>query len=259
MKILHPEMNLEAFFQQLSKSKESFLFLDFDGTLAPFTQNPEDAQPYPGVSDRIMQIMKKTRVIISSGRGVLRLQRLLNLTPSPELWGSHGGERLLINTTTPTVTVLDPSVQKLLAAAAADIYIWAPDLYCEVKPLSIALHWRGKDPEIIHEQGERVRKEWEKLVQDVLEIHEFDGGLELRSKGVNKGLVISKILPEVPQGTPMAYLGDDFTDEEAFEVLGGRGLKVLVREDSRPTKADIQIEPPKELLWFLDKWIESCS
>jgi len=33
----------------------------------------------------------------------------------------------------------------------------------------------------------------------------------------------------------IAYLGDDQTDEDAFEALHGQGLSVLVRSQYRPT------------------------
>jgi len=54
----------------------------------------------------------------------------------------------------------------------------------------------------------------------------------------------------------VAYLGDDLTDEDAYKALGNKGLKVLVGAKSRKSLADIQINPPVELLAFLDKWIE---
>jgi len=55
-----------------------------------------------------------------------------------------------------------------------------------------------------------------------------------------------------------AYLGDDLTDEDAFKQLGQRGLKVLVRKVLRDTLADIWLEPPDELIWFLKKWEKTC-
>jgi trehalose-6-phosphatase len=33
---------------------------------------------------------------------------------------------------------------------------------------------------------------------------------------------VKTLLKEVPHDTVIAYLGDDFTDEEAFEILGDR-------------------------------------
>ncbi len=59
---------------------------------------------------------------------------------------------------------------------------------------------------------------------------------------------------ETGSGAAVAYLGDDRTDEDAFRELNGKGLSVLVRKEQRPTAAEIWIEPPAELLDFLEKW-----
>ena len=75
--------------------------------------------------------------------------------------------------------------------------------------------------------------------------------------GQNKGLAIKELLAEIAPDDLIAYLGDDLTDEEAFTALDGRGLKVLVRHEFRPTHADVQIAPPEELLQFLDRWAQS--
>jgi trehalose-6-phosphatase len=56
----------------------------------------------------------------------------------------------------------------------------------------------------------------------------------------------------------IAYLGDDFTDEDAFSAIKGKGLSALVRPEWRPTSADVWIIPPEELLSFFDRWIEAC-
>ena len=56
-------------------------------------------------------------------------------------------------------------------------------------------------------------------------------------------------------GSVFEYLGDDLTDEYAFQQLSNRGLKVLVREEPRETLADIRLTPPDELVCFLGKWI----
>jgi trehalose-phosphatase len=76
---------------------------------------------------------------------------------------------------------------------------------------------------------------------------------------MNKGVAINKILNEGNSDIPIAYLGDDLTDEDAFRAIGNNGLRVLVRKQTRTTLADIQIIPPGELLKFLDMWIESTS
>ena len=52
-----------------------------------------------------------------------------------------------------------------------------------------------------------------------------------------------------------AYLGDDVTDENAFQAVKGHGVGLLVREELRPTEADVWIRPPDELRSFLLDWI----
>jgi trehalose-6-phosphatase len=66
-----------------------------------------------------------------------------------------------------------------------------------------------------------------------MELLEFDGGIEMRMPGRDKGDAVRTILDEIGPEAPVAYLGDDATDERAFLALGTRGLSVLVRPESR--------------------------
>ncbi|MGH9571319.1 MAG: hypothetical protein ACRD4F_16865, partial [Candidatus Angelobacter sp.] len=56
-----------------------------------------------------------------------------------------------------------------------------------------------------------------------------------------------------------AYLGDDLTDEDAFQAINGRGLSVLVRPAWRSTTAQAWLRPPGELIQFLNDWIHACG
>jgi trehalose-phosphatase len=58
---------------------------------------------------------------------------------------------------------------------------------------------------------------------------------------------------------PVAFLGDDITDEDAFRVLGQRGLSVLVRSEHRETEAQAWLRPPRELIDFLLQWSNNIS
>jgi hypothetical protein len=87
----------------------------------------------------------------------------------------------------------------------------------------------------------------------------FDGGLELRAPGKNKGDAVSAILAESGPDFAAAYLGDDQTDENAFRAIKGRGLSILVRPEPRPTMADMWLRPPDELGRFLRDWLVACG
>jgi trehalose-phosphatase len=86
---------------------------------------------------------------------------------------------------------------------------------------------------------------------------DFDGGVEIRIPGADKGDVVRVLLSEMEPATPVAYLGDDATDERAFRVIRGRGLSVLVRPRWRQTAAQLWIKPPEELISFLTLWLEA--
>ena len=56
------------------------------------------------------------------------------------------------------------------------------------------------------------------------------------------------------QDAVCAYLGDDFTDEDAFRAIRPHGPGVLVREEPRKTEADLWLSRPHEVTAFLQRW-----
>ena len=70
-------------------------------------------------------------------------------------------------------------------------------------------------------------------------------------------LYLLKALGLDEDGVAPVYLGDDFTDEHAFEALAGRGLRVFVGEANDPevagrtTAADYRLNSTDEVERFL--------
>ena len=62
------------------------------------------------------------------------------------------------------------------------------------------------------------------------------------------------VLSQTSENSAVAYLGDDMTDEDAFQAVKARGLAVLVRPQFRPTAADVWLRPPEELVAFMQHW-----
>jgi len=81
----------------------------------------------------------------------------------------------------------------------------------------------------------------------------------MRMPDRDKRDAVRTILMEVGAGVPVAYLGDDATDEHAFRALGDRGLTVLVRPRQRRTAARVWLKPPEELLEFLSYWLDAVQ
>lgn len=253
--------DLAAFFRQVHAAPRRALLLDYDGTLAPFRVERDQAAPYPEVRALLNTILTAghTRLVIISGRSVHDVWRLANLAAPIEIWGSHGAERLL-----PDDTYAGPQLSEQAAGGLARAAGWAERngfvARCERKPASLAFHWRGEAPRVAQDLRARAMEAWLPLTAEAgLALHEFDGGVEIRLPQYTKGGAVRRILAEEGALAAIAYLGDDMTDEDAFRALGAHGLGVLVRPELRPTAARHWLRPPDELLDFLQRWHQGAS
>jgi trehalose 6-phosphate phosphatase len=185
---------------------------------------------------------------------------LLNLRRRPELWGAHGWERLLPDGRGARIP-LDVNVRRQLDEGERRARELArAGARLETKPASVALHWRGASALAAARIREALPQLWEPLAANGdVELLPFDGGVELRARGCNKQHAVKAVLSESPGEAAVAYLGDDLTDEEAFEAVKPHGLAVLVRPEFRETAADLWIRPPRELLAFLRRWRDACG
>ena len=253
--------DLDRLMEMIAHSQNSVLLLDYDGTLAPFTVDRQQALPYPGVVPLLRAIMAtgRTRVALVTGRCVADVVPLLGMDPAPEIWGSHGLQRRLPNGSCEATPLGDEVLQGLSAAKRWLIEQKLDDL-AEHKPGGIAIHWREVNEARAAEIRERVMRGLSPITTSIyLEAMDFDGGVEIRMRGIDKGDVVRAIIHEMHPDSPIAYLGDDVTDERAFEALEGRGVGVLVRPNWRTTSAQLWITPPEELLDFLERWLRACS
>jgi trehalose-phosphatase len=252
--------DVAQFFEQVRRASKRTLLLDYDGTLAPFTPDRTRAFPYREFPELISKIMRHgTRVVLISGRPATELLFLSGIHPHPEIWGSHGMERLHADGSY-EVEKPSPEQEHGLKIASKSLHTAGLGPRIETKPGGIAVHWRGLSPDERATIETKVRNVCSSLSSDYgLALLPFDGGLELRAPGKNKGDAVNAILTEAGPGVPAAYLGDDQTDEDAFRAIKGKGLAILVRPELRPTLADVWLRPPDELGRFLRDWLLACG
>jgi trehalose 6-phosphate phosphatase len=256
MEILNHKIDLGKILSDVASSDQPVLLLDYDGTLAPFRDERDQAYPYPEVRESLARIIAggRARLAVISGRSIDDLIPLLGLDPPPEIFGSHGLEHLTGGGSR-YMSPLSETTQRGLAEIRGWVKQEGLDSVSELKPSGAAFHWRGLPDAQARRIESLVRYPWQELAGDLgLELHRFDGGLELRVAGITKGNAVKELLDTVEPGQPVAYFGDDRTDEDAFRALKGRGLTVLVRTAIRDTVADIWIAPPDELVEFLSHW-----
>lgn len=235
--------------------------LDYDGTLSPFTEKRDKALLYPGAGEILEQLIDggDTRIVIVTGRTVESLMSLLTLKSIPEIWGSHGWER---RGSDGSYYIWPASTRHLEGLGKLENLLTHDNLdkKIERKPRSLALHWRGSSRRETDFIKDLVDTELRKICTDFgLEIRDFDKGVEFRVPGRSKGDVVETLRKESPEDCLMAYVGDDYTDEDAFEALGDNGAGILMGDRRRRTNARYYLETPDELLEFLRSWRDTVE
>jgi trehalose 6-phosphate phosphatase len=260
--LLRPDVHSELtpFLHRVAHASQAVLLLDYDGTLAPFDTNRDQAFPYPGVAPLLQEIVRngRTRMIIISGRNAADVLSVLNIHPQPEVWGIHGLQRLRADGATEM-----PRFDERALDGLSDAERWLAYQQlrhtAEIKARSIAVHWHGMSETSAKDLRARVLLGWRPMAEySGLELLEFDGGVEIYAPEADKGDAVRAFLREIGQATPVACLGDDTTDESAFRAMQGRGISVLVRPTRRQTVAQMWLRPPDELLDFLGLWLKAC-
>ena len=204
------------------------LLLDYDGTLAPFRVDRFKARPWAGVREllNLIQKQEKTRMVVITGRPAGEVAPLLGLETPLEVWGLHGAERLYRDGRR-ELQAIAPAAQAKLDELKAQLRDDAFGGLFEEKPNAAVMHWRGVAAAKARAIERRTRALFEPMAQmEGLTLLEFESGLELRA-GRDKGGAVKAILAEADAdgaaNFPVAYLGDDFTDE--CGVCGGEGTR----------------------------------
>lgn len=261
---------VDEFFNRFAHAKRVLLLLDYDGTLAPFRKDRFMARPWAGVRELLNRIQDPadsslaTRIVFISGRPATEIVPLLGLNRPVEVWGLHGAEHLypdgrreLEEAPAATRKKLDELREQLRRDSFGGLF--------EDKPNAAVMHWRGHSGMKAQKIAQKTRALFEPLAQlEGLTLLEFEAGLELRA-GRDKGGAVKAVLSEAGEDgvdDPVAFLGDDITDELAFAAVNESArphLTALVRSAHRQTAAALWLRPPVELRSFLRKWIAACK
>lgn len=248
-------INDRSFWSELSRTGCKFLGLDYDGTLAPFQKERMKAVPLNGIVELLEQIARRDDTILAiiSGRPLFELAELLRNIPVTMV-GSHGFE---YRNPSGEIVVKRISSDQAYGLVQAKRYGVETGLaeHLEVKRASIALHTRGVPLDEESGMYEKLYPVWESLaLTHHLETRKFNGGVELRATGWNKGDALESLLVDLPEDTPCIYIGDDETDEDAFERIQPYGIGIRVGGCCETSKANGFLEDIDSVKVFLERW-----
>lgn len=247
--------NVTSFWRQVRNAPSRFLGLDYDGTLAPFAIDPMHARPLSGIADLLWDLAasSQTEVAIITGRPAHEVVTLLGNPPLTvigshgyEWWAADGDKRIRKPT---------PGQQHGLAVIRDALQRSGRVHKLEVKLASLAVHTRGMDPILAVSMEQETVAEWGAwALRHDLEWRWFNGGVEVRCRGWNKGDALASLLDHQPDDVLAVYIGDDDTDEDAFAVLRKRGLGIKVGGKSKPTAARAHLADGLAVVEFLRTW-----
>lgn len=202
------------------KAKRKIIFLDYDGTLVPFVDNPENAVPDKELMDLLGQLTDDSSVhlVIISGRDHLTMDKWLwklrgSLVAEHGVWIKKRFKKWKI-----AKKMDDRWKEKIIPYLQQYSEMLAGSFY-EEKSHSLVWHFRKSDK--LH--GEIVANEITDNLKSVtakMNLHVLRGKniVEIRDADIDKGTGIKGFNPENEYDFIMA-IGDDWTDEDMFKSL----------------------------------------
>jgi alpha,alpha-trehalase len=245
------------------EGKKTALFLDYDGTLTPIVERPEQAVLSPQMRAILKTMAERCTVAIVSGRGLKDVQERVTLE-GLYYAGSHGfeidgpGQERIRNEKGSEALPALNEAENELRSLLTDIH----GALVERKKYSVAIHYRR----VASDQVEMV----ENKVNDVLQRH--SGLRKGHGKKVfelqpdvewNKGLAVLWLMERLGlhnEAVRPIYIGDDVTDEDAFFVLQKWGAGIVVHDgEERYSYARYGLVDPEEVLTFLQNLSAAIS
>lgn len=247
------------------------VFLDYDGTLTPIVRRPALANLNPETRYEINQLAHVCSLSIVSGRDLEDVQKRVGIE-NIAYAGSHGFD-ILDRDGTRFEAANRNEVLALLNRVASSIraHLLSVDgVVIEQKRFSLAVHYRNVASQNIAE----VQAAVERTMQSIPGLEMAGGKMVFDIKPSidwHKGRAVewllhrldSKRSPNQPE-TFAIYIGDDTTDEDAFRVLGERGVGILVAErrefaSGKQTAASFRLNDSQQVCAFMRLLVEELS
>ncbi|MFQ5910366.1 MAG: trehalose-phosphatase [Thermoplasmata archaeon] len=240
--------------------RKPIMLLDYDGTLTPIVQSPDLAVLGEGMLSVLTRLRDNQRFVIGviSGRSLSDVKSKVELDG---IWyaGNHGMEieyqddvfvHPQARRSMPLISRICSRIKPLLVGYEGALI--------EDKGLTASVHYRMVAEHDIPE----VKRVVESAIRPFSENGEIllthgKMVLEIRPNvRWDKGRAVLWLLKTMGAGFSdeylVVYVGDDRTDEDAFEVVRGRGIAVMVSSEDVESKAEYVLSSVDDVQEFLD-------
>lgn len=250
--------NIDAIMARFEELDPVF-FLDYDGTLTPIVDHPDQAVLSESMKTLISRLAGRRIVAVVSGRDLREVRRLVGL-PNLYYAGSHGFEISEPGKDGVTHQKDDGFLEAIDEAEeqARKQGKRIPGLFLERKRFSLAVHYR----QVREKHIPRVEGLVDRIVDGVAGLKRSEGKkvFEIRPDvDWDKGKALDWLLDimelESAEVIPL-YIGDDLTDEDAFRAIHDTGIGIVVGREARTTHALYQLDNPGEVRAFISRCLE---
>ena len=236
-------------------SKRRLLFIDYDGTLAGFHNNPQKASPDEELYDLLDAIssQENTDMYLISGRDKETftkwfLPKKYNMIVEHGVWISENGAEFSM-----LENVKKDWMEKILPVLESFVDR-TPGSFIEEKNYSLAWHYRKTDPDFGQKRASELNTVLTSLIaNDDLSVLNGNKVMEIKSSNVNKGRAAMRMYGKHDYDFVFA-IGDDWTDEFMFQELPKTAVTVKV--GLQKTSAKYYVDGTKDVRKLLKRFID---
>jgi trehalose 6-phosphate phosphatase len=242
-----------AILQKIKSCREIVLLLDYDGTLVPIWATPAEAR-MPATTRKLFHLLcGQPNIIVGivTGRSLADILGKLGKS-HPMVIANHGFEIFLDDASWvhPWAERVMPLLQRLARKLRRHLNMISGVLV-ENKGYTLAIHYRDVERKHVRTVRDTVL---ELLLPFLSEFRITEGKkvIEVRPNVPwSKGTAIQRVLRMLKREKHrcIIYIGDDTTDEDAFEALRGGGITIVVGK--KKSCAEYWVRDPEEVWQFL--------
>jgi trehalose 6-phosphate synthase/phosphatase len=223
------------------QSKERLIFLDYDGTLVGFNENPDDSRPDQELIEILERLTKNknNHVVIISGRGRQTLEEwmkpyTLDIVAEHGVWIKRMGKPFK------TLIKINSSWKKEIMSLLERYVNRTPGSFVEEKDYSLVWHYRKVETGLGEVRTRELTSHLKYMTaNENLEVHEGDMIVEIKNSEINKGKATHKLMEIYPNADFLLALGDDFTDEDTFKALPEEAYTIKVGTSASEAKFSV--------------------
>ncbi|NLH16669.1 MAG: bifunctional alpha,alpha-trehalose-phosphate synthase (UDP-forming)/trehalose-phosphatase [Phycisphaerae bacterium] len=238
---------------QYMRASRRIFFLDYDGTLVPFSRQPETALPARPLLDQLNRLaaIAGNILVIISGRRKEFLDRCfpkINLV----LVAEHGAFIRWPGSEWVSEVDTDPAWKQSVMPILQRYTDRCNGAFIEDKVQSLVWHYRNAESEVGQLRSQELKDELRELFSrdSILQVIAGEKIIEVKKSGYNKGTVATKLLASMEYEFLLA-IGDDTTDEDLFHALPPKALTLKV--GTSPSLARFNLMNQQEVVLLLER------